>query len=637
MPGPAKWWRDFAPYWEFLEDRHLGVFQTDALLDSIESPVLVIGAGQGLVVEHLQRKGYRVDGIDLESQMAAWALMRKGISLLQANAAALPLASESYQTVIIATGVIDYLVERHEIASIVTEARRVLQTSGMLIVGFYQLESTLERIYEKLGILTEDDYYLGRLFRLYREAERNPMRCAPLIAKWIGKPRPRAALYWLRIGLFRPRALRRENRQLEKVVTAVRNDGLDPAALFRSAPKIVPYRRRPQIESLLREAGLDHFQLESGSDCIAALHRKLSIGSGGGNEVFPSERGLSELCKLMSEFRSPRGNSSFPERTTIDWMVRTNNLRKRYRASKTDAVDALSLEIKRGQVFGILGPNGAGKTTTLKMLCGLLRPSAGRIEFSGGVAAKRIKSSIGYVPQELAIYSKLSGLDNLKFFGRLYGIGPRAMRDRLSEILNIVGLEDRSRDLVATYSSGMKRRLNLAAGLVHNPSILLLDEPTVGIDPQSRNRIFEAIEKLRARGVTILYTTHYMEEASRICNEIAIMDRGTVLLSGPPQELVSRYAASKLIFEARSAPDSMVDAVKAVSGIDRVEAREDLLIVSARLAGDELEVIAKIREIADEQGTAIKLRSVSEASLEDLFLDLTGRKLRDYTEGEAGR
>jgi len=223
------------------------------------------------------------------------------------------------------------------------------------------------------------------------------------------------------------------------------------------------------------------------------------------------------------------------------WIIRTEGLSLRYRGASDEAVAGLDISIEKGTIHGILGPNGAGKTSTLSMLCGLLSPTSGRVLFSDDVDASAVKRSIGFVPQDLALYPGLTGRENLAFFGRLYGVAGQTARNRIDALLDMVGLSDRASDPVRRYSTGMKRRLNLAAGLVHSPPILLLDEPTVGIDPQSRNRILEAVLELKGKGASILYTTHYMEEASRLCDVVSIMDRGKILLEGEPAALVAEH------------------------------------------------------------------------------------------------
>src|SRR5215203_630482 len=210
-------------------------------------------------------------------------------------------------------------------------------------------------------------------------------------------------------------------------------------------------------------------------------------------------------------------------------MLTLTNVRKRY--GPLVAVDGLSLEIHPGEIFGLLGPNGAGKSTTVNLAAGLLAPDEGRVTVGEGAspADAAVRRRIGVAPQALAVYEQLTGRENLEFFGRMYGLGGAILSERVSWALRFVQLEDRASDRAVTYSGGMKRRLNLAAALVHDPELILLDEPTVGVDPQSRNAIFDSIEALRAQGRTIIYTTHYMEEAARLCDRVGIIDHGKLL------------------------------------------------------------------------------------------------------------
>ena len=211
-------------------------------------------------------------------------------------------------------------------------------------------------------------------------------------------------------------------------------------------------------------------------------------------------------------------------------MLEAVNLRKSFGALV--AVDDVSLAIAKGETLGLLGPNGAGKTTTVSMLCGLITPDRGEVKIDGRKLSGDTdpgKRRIGLVPQDLALYEELSARDNLRFFGALYGLAGADLESAMASVLNLVGLADRAKDRVKVFSGGMKRRLNLAAGLLHDPDILLLDEPTVGVDPQSRNAIFENLEHLKKRGKALLYTTHYMEEAQRLADRIVIIDHGQVI------------------------------------------------------------------------------------------------------------
>jgi linearmycin/streptolysin S transport system ATP-binding protein len=222
-------------------------------------------------------------------------------------------------------------------------------------------------------------------------------------------------------------------------------------------------------------------------------------------------------------------------------LLTLENVRKTYGA--TVAVDGLSLTVARGEVLGLLGPNGAGKSTSVNLAVGLLAPDAGavRIDGKGSPTDPAVRRSIGVAPQALAVYDLLSGEENLHFFGEVYGLTGALLAERVRWSLDFVGLTDRRRDRVGTYSGGMKRRLNLAAALVHDPELVLLDEPTVGVDPQSRNQIFENILALKRLGRTLIYTTHYMEEAERLCDRVAIIDKGKLLALGSVQELLDAH------------------------------------------------------------------------------------------------
>jgi ABC-2 type transport system ATP-binding protein len=218
-------------------------------------------------------------------------------------------------------------------------------------------------------------------------------------------------------------------------------------------------------------------------------------------------------------------------------MLKALDLRKSY--GTTPAVAGVSLEVNPGEVVGLLGPNGAGKSTTVSMLCGLVEPDAGEVTLDGermGADAP-IKRAIGLVPQEIALYEDLSAVGNLELFGALYGVEGTRLADRVRAALEVVGLADRAKAKPSTFSGGMKRRLNIACALVHDPQVMLFDEPTVGVDPQSRNAIFANIESLRGAGKAIVYTTHYMEEAERLCDRIVIVDHGRVVASGTPASL----------------------------------------------------------------------------------------------------
>jgi ABC-2 type transport system ATP-binding protein len=230
-------------------------------------------------------------------------------------------------------------------------------------------------------------------------------------------------------------------------------------------------------------------------------------------------------------------------------MLRVENLSKRY--GQRVAVNAISFSIEQGETVGLLGPNGAGKTTAIAMISGIARPDSGDVSL-GGVSvtqnANALKRRVGLVPQDLALYEELSAWANLQLFGGLYGLGAAQLRPRAEAALTLVGLADRSKDRVNTFSGGMKRRLNIAAALLHDPDLILLDEPTVGVDPQSRNAIFDNLEELKRRGKTLLYTTHYMEEAERLCDRVLILDHGRILANDTVSHFKQQYTNLEAAF-----------------------------------------------------------------------------------------
>lgn len=320
------------------------------------------------------------------------------------------------------------------------------------------------------------------------------------------------------------------------------------------------------------------------------------------------------------------------ERLSGEWHIRAEGLRKRYPKADKDAVHDVSLEIRRGAVFGLLGPNGAGKTTTLSMLSGLIEPDSGSIWFAGNHSPKQLKHRIGFVPQNLALYYRLTARENLAFFGQLYGVKGAKLKKRSEELLEVAGLADRADERVERYSTGMQRRLNLVIGLLHDPEIVLLDEPTVGIDPQSRNRIFELVLELGGRGVTTLYTTHYMEEASLLCDCVAIMDHGKVLLKDSPKAMVERIGQYRVDLAVKSPPEALSGQIREMEGVSEVSLDETLLTATISEHEAVMALVQAVPELAERYGVVIKLRRVVEPSLESVFLSLTGRMLRDEVE-----
>ncbi len=310
-------------------------------------------------------------------------------------------------------------------------------------------------------------------------------------------------------------------------------------------------------------------------------------------------------------------------------MLEIHNLVKSY--GQHIAVNGVSFVVQEGEIFGLLGPNGAGKTTTLSMLAALLPPDQGQITIGGYDLAREtrhIKPLIGFVPQDLALYPTLSAWENLAFFGRIYGLWGRRLRERIAVALEMVGLQDRAGDAVRTFSGGMKRRLNIAAGLLHEPRLLFLDEPTVGVDPQSRNFIFEHILQLKAAGLTLLYTTHYMEEAERLCDRVAIMDQGRIVALDTPKGLLTLLGGGVIhLGLAGDSVEALLPLLRALPHVRQVSAQEDhlLKIETHQVRPALLEII----EWCNAHQVSIHSLEMLEPNLESVFLHLTGKRLRD--------
>jgi len=309
-------------------------------------------------------------------------------------------------------------------------------------------------------------------------------------------------------------------------------------------------------------------------------------------------------------------------------VFRVENLQKRY--GEIHAVDGVSFEVREGEIYGLLGPNGAGKTTTLSMMSGLLRPDEGRILFDDiDIVAEpiRVKEQLGVVPQETALYEDLSARENLRFWAGIYGLSGAALNEAVDRTLEQVGLEARAKDAVSKYSGGMKRRLNLALGLVHRPRAVLLDEPTVGIDPQARANILEVVRGVASAGTTVLYTTHYLEEAETLCDRIGIMDHGKILAEGTLAELKRQAGEEELViiegsFDAAEAREKMEE----VPHARLVSAEQGKLVLAT---GGEGKAAVEVLSRAFGAGLDLDAVSIKPPSLNSLFLNMTGRELRD--------
>ena len=294
------------------------------------------------------------------------------------------------------------------------------------------------------------------------------------------------------------------------------------------------------------------------------------------------------------------------------------------------AVKGIDLSIRQGEIFSLLGPNGAGKSTTIHMMSGLLTPTAGEVTIGGHsiaddtLAAKRL---IGVVPQEIALYPTLSARQNLDFFGKLYGLRGDELEQSIARVLDFTGLRERADDRIEEYSGGMKRRVNIGIGLLHQPQVLFLDEPTVGIDPQSRRSILDAVKNLNAEGMTVLYTTHYMEEAQELSDRVGIIDHGEIIALGTQDELtelVGQHDTLKLAVQ--DVPDSVTGALQALDGVQQAVHVDGELRL---LAEDGRTVLPDVIRIINEAGVHLQSVEVQEPTLESVFLHLTGRALRD--------
>lgn len=309
-------------------------------------------------------------------------------------------------------------------------------------------------------------------------------------------------------------------------------------------------------------------------------------------------------------------------------MIGIKDLTKRY--DRNIAVDNMSLSVQEGDIFGLLGPNGAGKSTAINMICGLLKMDRGDI-IVDGIHLKEnpleVKRRLGLVPQEIALFDTLTAQENISFFGKLAGLKGTLLKERTQEALEFVGLADKARSMPKEYSGGMKRRLNIACSIVHHPKVIIMDEPTVGIDPQSRNHILDSVKKLNQMGSTIIYTSHYMEEVENLCNHIAIMDHGRVIASGTKEELRKLVGQDeKIRMDCVNINYNLIDEIKKLTGVKNVQVSENTIEI---LAENAQMVLQDVFFVLSGNDARIKELQMIAPDLETVFLSLTGRTLRD--------
>jgi ABC-2 type transport system ATP-binding protein len=309
-------------------------------------------------------------------------------------------------------------------------------------------------------------------------------------------------------------------------------------------------------------------------------------------------------------------------------MIEVDGLRKDY--GSLTAVDGVSFTAEGSAIFGLLGPNGAGKSTTIGCISGLLQPTAGRVRVMGHdvmTEGRKARACLGVVPQELALYEDLSAAENLLYWGSAYGMKGAELRRRIGEVLEIAGLLDRAKEPVKRFSGGMKRRLNFACGIVHRPQVLLLDEPTVGVDPQSRVRLLDLVREQAAAGICVLYTTHYMEEAEALCDRLAVIDHGKVIALGTLAELRAMIGERDVLRLAGTfQPEAAVEALKHLESLEVVQAEEDALLLTLEQASRRLPEIFMALTGA---GAEVRETTMTQPSLESLFIKITGRELRE--------
>lgn len=308
--------------------------------------------------------------------------------------------------------------------------------------------------------------------------------------------------------------------------------------------------------------------------------------------------------------------------------ISVQNLDKNF--EDVHAVNDISFDIYKGEIFSLLGPNGAGKTTTIGMISGLLSPDAGEVWLMGYSvlkAPKKAKAELGVVPQEIALYDDISARANLNFWGKMYGLRGETLSKRVDEVLALIGLEERQNGKVGKFSGGMQRRLNVGVALLHEPRVIIMDEPTVGIDPQSRRKILDSVKQLRDQGITILYTTHYMEEAQELSNRIAIMDHGKIIALGTHQELIEIVGElDRITVTINDTSEKVIPAWEKITGIEKITPEDGRINLFVK---DSNQVLPHVFEAAARENVRITGVDIQEPNLEAVFLHLTGRALRD--------
>ncbi len=309
-------------------------------------------------------------------------------------------------------------------------------------------------------------------------------------------------------------------------------------------------------------------------------------------------------------------------------LLEIEKLRKYFKNIK--AVDGISFSVEQGDILGLLGPNGAGKSTTISMIATLVSPDDGTIRFKGEDIVKNpkaIQQSLGLVPQEIALYPNLTGLENLQFWGRAYGLNGKELKKRIEGVSEVIGITERLKDRVKKYSGGMQRRLNIGAALLHNPEFIIMDEPTVGIDPQSRNHILDTVKALASQNITIIYTSHYMEEVETLCDRVCIMDGGKIIAAGTKDEITSSLGGGcELCLRLSKTDAALCEKLAALPEVKKLSADGDALLITA---GDADTAARAVLDAVSKSSASLLSFDTKKPSLETVFLNLTGRALRD--------